>query len=182
MSLDARIEAILFYRGEPVPLPELARLLGVSSGEIEIALVRLEKRLEESGMRLMRKDESLLLATAPEAAEIIESLAKEELAKSLGSAGLETLAIILYRGPLSRAAIDYIRGVNSQYVLRTLLIRGLTEKTAAGEGQRTVLYRPTFELLSYLGVASREELAEYTAVQRELHIFETTSVPASDEI
>jgi len=116
MSLDARIEAILFYRGEPVPLPELARLLGVSSGEIEIALVRLEKRLEESGMRLMRKDESLLLATAPEAAEIIESLAKEELAKSLGSAGLETLAIILYRGPLSRAALERVAELQRGFV------------------------------------------------------------------
>jgi len=178
MSLDARIEAILFYKGEPVSLALLARILYVTCDEISAALLQLEKRLEESGLRLMRKDEQVMLVTAPESAQIIESLAKEELTKSLGSAGLETLAIILYQGPLSRSAIDYIRGVNSQYVVRTLLVRGLVEKTTGKEGERALLYRPTFDLLSHLGLTSLEELPEYTTVRRELKIFETTQEPA----
>lgn len=177
MSLDARIEAILFYKGEPVSHALLARILGVSSDEISAALHRLEKRLEESGLRLMRKDEQVMLSTAPENASVIESFAKEDLTKPLGNAGLETLAIILYRGPLSRSAIDYIRGVNSQYVLRTLLIRGLIEKSAGKEGERALLYRPTFDLLSHLGLASLEELPEYSTVRSELEIFETTQEP-----
>lgn len=173
MSLDAQLEAILFYKGEPVALGDLARMLNVSSDEIGSAVFQLEKRLEKSGVRLMRNDEQVMLVTAPENAGIIESLAREELAQSLGNAGLETLALIVYRGPLSRAAIDYIRGVNSQYVIRALLVRGLIEKTAAKEGARAVLYRPTFDLLSYLGIASLEELPEYSALRRELNVFET---------
>ena len=173
MNLDAQIEALLFYKGEPVSLAELARLLHVSSDDISEAVSLLEKRYEESGIRLMRKDEALMLVTAPASSEIIESLGKEEIAKSLGNAGLETLAIILYRGPLSRAAIDYIRGVNSPFVLRTLLVRGLIEKVSGKEGQRATLYRPTFELLSYLGIASLDALPEYGEVRRQLQTFET---------
>jgi segregation and condensation protein B len=73
--------------------------------------------------------------------------------KDLGKAGLETLSIILYQGPISRAEIDYIRGVNSNFILRNLLIRGLIERVENPHDQRSFLYKPTLELISYLGLS-----------------------------
>ena len=70
-----------------------------------------------------------MLGTAPQMSATVETLTKEELMKDLGKAGLETISIILYKGPISRAEIDYIRGVQSNFILRNLLVRGLIEKS-----------------------------------------------------
>ena len=92
---------------------------------------------------------------------MIEELCKEELSRDLGKAGLETLSIVLYRGPITRSGIDYIRGVNSTFILRNLLIRGLVEKIPNPNDQRSFLYRATFDLLSHLGIPRVEDLPEY---------------------
>ena len=72
---------------------------------------------------------------------------------------LEVLAIVLYKGPLSKIEIDYVRGVNSVFTLRNLLVRGLVER-AAIKNSGGFIYRPTFQLLQFLGVKSLEELPE----------------------
>jgi len=113
-----------------------------------------------------------MLGTAPEMGELIEALIKEELSKDLGKAGLETLSIVLYRGPISRSKIDYIRGVSSTFILRNLLVRGLVERVSNPDDQRSFLYKPTFELLSYLGISRIEDLPEYDAVKQELESFQ----------
>lgn len=169
MQTSANIEAILFYKAAPVSVAELARILGVSEEEIANGLNELEVNLATRGIRLLRKGEEVLLGTAPDASAHIEALIKDELAKDLGKAGLETLSIVLYRGPISRADIDYIRGVNSTFVLRNLLIRGLVERVAHPTDQRAYLYQATFELLGYLGVTRIEELPEYTEVNSEIN-------------
>jgi segregation and condensation protein B len=109
-----------------------------------------------------------MLVTRQEAAPLIEGLVKEELSRDLGKAGLETLSTVLYKGPISRRDIDYIRGVNSQFILRNLLVRGLIEKITDAKDERRFLYRPTFELLQSLGVSSVSDLPEYAKVQEEL--------------
>ncbi len=112
-----------------------------------------------------------MLATAPEAGPLLERIAKEERSKDIGKAGLETLAIILYRGPVTRAEVDYIRGVNSTFILRHLTVRGLVERIPNPEDSRSFLYRPTFELLSFLGITSIEELPEYASIMSQLDEF-----------
>jgi segregation and condensation protein B len=102
---------------------------------------------------------------------LIESLIKDELSKDLGKAGLETLAIVLYRGPIARSEVNYIRGVNSNYILRNILVRGLIEKDEASSARSTV-YRPTFELLSYLGISKVEDLPEYQNARSTVEVFE----------
>jgi segregation and condensation protein B len=102
-----------------------------------------------------------MLGTAPEASALIEQLTREELSKDLGKAGLETLSIIVYKSPITRADLDYIRGVNSSFILRNLQIRGLVEKITNPADARSFLYRPTFELLQHLGVTRVEDLPEY---------------------
>jgi segregation and condensation protein B len=172
MELSAQIEAILFWKGEPLPLAELARMFSVPATEIETALAALEKTLALRGVRLMRSGEAVTLATAPEASELIARLHREELEAELGRAAMETLSIILYRAPVSRRDIEYIRGVNSSFILRNLLRRGLVERIVNEQDERVFLYRPTFELFSFLGAARVEELPEYAAVQEELSAFE----------
>lgn len=161
MGLDALIEAILFFKGEPVPLSMLAQITHEPEEHIERSLIALEGKLQGRGIVLIRHDATAMLATAPASAQTIELMLKEELSRDLSKAALETLTIILYRGPISRPQIDYIRGVNSQFILRALLVRGLIEKTTDPKNARTVLYQTTIELMGHLGIAHIADLPEY---------------------
>jgi len=174
MDLDSKIEAILFFRGEPISIRDLARLLETPERNIREGLDTLEKKLAGRGVRLMVKSDEVMLATAPELSDLIEQIRKEELTKELGKAGLETLSIVLYKGPITRSEIDYIRGVNSTFILRNLMIRGLIERTVNPKDQRSFLYKPTFELLSFLGITKLEELPEFDTVKQELEEFSNT--------
>ncbi len=168
MTLDAQIEAILFWKGESVSRKKLALLLDTSEENIDQALTDLEGKLAGRGLQLVLKEDEVMLGTRAELGTLIEKLAKEELVRDLGKAGLETLSIILYRGPIARRDIDYIRGVNSNFILRNLLVRGLVEKVTNPEDQRGYLYKPTFELLSYLGLSKISDLPEYEQVRTEI--------------
>ncbi len=102
---------------------------------------------------------------------LIEKLQIEELNKDLGKATTETLALIIYKGPIKRSEIDNIRGVNSSYILRNLMIRGLIDKEIDPKNSRTNIYKPSFELLSYLGVTDIKNLPNYEEVIKELNTF-----------
>jgi len=168
MELDAQIEALLFWKAEPISAKRLVQILKKDPKEIESALLKLEQRLIGRGLCLVYKEDAVTLATAPEHAEMIEVLTKEELVKDLGKAGLETLSIVIYRGPVSRSEIDYIRGVNSNFILRNLLVRGLVERVTKPGDERSYLYKPTFELLAHLGVKKVEDLPDYTKMREEI--------------
>lgn len=174
MDLSAKIEAILFFKSEPVNISWLAKLFGKSEGEVKDALGQLEQVLAGRGVILILKEDEVRLGTSPEMGAIIEALVKEELAKDLGKAALETLAIVLYRGPVTRSQIDYIRGVNSTFILRHLLVRGLVERVPNPKDARSYLYKPTFDLLSFMGISTREDLPQYTEVVDGLKVFEAS--------
>ncbi len=175
MELDARIEAILFYKTEPVSPKALADFLCVSIEEVVGALATLTHTLSTRGVRLLTTDTAVQLITAPEASELIEQLRKDELSTDIGKAGAETLAIVLYRGPLSRVEIDRIRGVNSAFILRNLLIRGLVERRAHPTDSRSFTYAVTPSLLQHLGITAREELQDFTEVMNAIDLFEKQS-------
>lgn len=161
MNLESKIEAILFFKGEPVTLKKLGELLKVSPGEVLEAIAKLKTSLEGRGMVLMENNTEFSLGTAPELSSLIEDLQKEELNRDLSKASLETLSIVLYKNGVSRAEIDYIRGVNSSFTLRALSVRGLVEKTVDPKDSRRYIYKPSLELISYMGVKSVEELPDY---------------------
>jgi segregation and condensation protein B len=165
----------LFWKGEPVKLKKLAEILNVSVEEVEQGVETLKGKLAGRGVALIRLEDEVSLGTAPEASELIEKLAKEELIRDLGKAGLETLTIILYKGPVKRSEIDYVRGVNSQFILRNLLVRGLIERVVNPEDERTFLYKPTFDLLSLLGIQSIKDLPEYETFIKTLEEHENTN-------
>jgi len=171
MTLDAQIEAILFFKGEPVAIKKLAELLSSREDTINEALKQLEEKLIGRGLTLIFNGGEVMLGTTGEASELIEGIKKEELSKDLGKAGLETLSIVLYQGPISRPDIDYIRGVNSSFILRNLMVRGLVDRVANPNDSRGFLYQPTFDLLQYLGVSRVEDLPEFETMKQKVEDF-----------
>ncbi len=161
LEFASKIEAVLFWKAEPVTVDYLVKSLVVSEQQITEGLKALETSLVGRGICLVWKDNEVELRTPGAAAPIIEALNRELTSEELSKAALETLTIILYRGPISRTEIDYIRGVNSTYTLRSLLVRGLAEKIPKADDARTFLYRSTFDLLGHLGLTKITELPDY---------------------
>ncbi|MBI2052824.1 MAG: SMC-Scp complex subunit ScpB [Candidatus Ryanbacteria bacterium] len=168
MELEKIVEAILFAAGEPVKIKDLVRLTGTKKSELDAALQALRDTLLSRGLRLVEHDDEFTLATAPEVSEIASRIARERLEGDLSRTTLETLTIILWKGKVSRSSIDYIRGVNSAFSLRTLLVRGLIEREQDSKDARVFLYKPTLDLLKYLGISSTKELPHYSDIEREL--------------
>lgn len=171
ISLSAKLQAVLFYKAEPLSLKRLCQILKADENEVHAAINELREDLRGGGLALVEWEDEITLGTSKEVSGLIETLAKEELTKDLGKAGLETLSIILYQGPLTRAEIDYVRGVNSQFILRNLLIRGLIEKVENPKDQRSFLYKPTLELISYLGISRITDLPDYELVRADIESF-----------
>jgi segregation and condensation protein B len=177
MELETNIEALLFYKGESEHVDALARFFEVSKDDIQVAIKALENRLAHTGLTLIHHNDMVTLTTTSKAAPIIEKIRTEELSKDIGKAGIETLAIVLYKGPVTRADIDYIRGVNSSYILRNLLVRGLVERKKEEGRERVPAYIASTELLAYLGVTSLDDLPEYTHIQSELEAWTRHDTP-----
>jgi segregation and condensation protein B len=170
MELQSHIEGLLFLAGKPLDIKKIAQVLNKEERKVREALGLLEKKLSTRGVRLIKNDDEVSLGTAPEAAGYLEKFVKQELNKSIGRAGLEVLAVILYkglhkeateRGGVSRSEIDYIRGVNSTFTIRNLLIRGLIKRKQNPKDKRTFVYTPSSDLLRYLGITRKEELPSF---------------------
>jgi len=170
LTLDAQIEAILFYSEEPISKMKLVEILEKDLEEIEEALKILRIHLEERGIILISNDDKFTLGTSPDVSGIIELIQKEEINKDLGKASLETLSIVLYKGPITRVKIDYIRGVNSNFILRNLYIRGLIEKIENPDDSRSYLYKASIDLLLFLGVSKIEDIPEYDEIKDKIEI------------
>ena len=182
-NLEKQLEAVLFWKGEPISIKKLSQIFSKTEEEISATLIKLEENLINRGISLIRKEDEVALGTSKDTSELIEKLTKEELVRDLGRAGFETLSIIIYQGPISRAEIDYIRGVQSTFILRNLMIRGLVEKIANPTDQRSFLYKPTFDLLSYMGLTKIEEMPEFAEAKAEIESYKNSVIPEiKDEI
>src|SRR3989344_4510799 len=174
-DLAKRAEAFLFSEGGSLTLRKLEQLLEVKAPQLREILAELRAKREGSGLTLVETATEASLVIAPEESQAVRSAFERELEKEVGDAGLEVLAIVLYRGPSTRAQIDYIRGVNTSSTMRTLLARGLLLRTGNPEDGREYLYYPTVELLAHLGVRTAEELPDYQTIKTELAAFESTN-------
>jgi len=175
--MENHIEALLFALGRPLSRAELQKMLGATGEEVDAALKILAEK--KGGIVLVDDGAEVELRVAPESAALIEKIRKEEYSREIGKAGMEALSAVLYRGPLSRAGIDFIRGVNSSQTLRTLTLRGLLRRIEPSEernlpaGRRgSFLYEPTTELLSELGVSRLQDLPDYAEVRDKLQQLE----------
>lgn len=160
-DLVPALEAILFVAEEPVPVQELAEVLEVPPAAVEEALSALQARLGTSGSGLVVRPAGAgwRLYTRPELHSYLERFAAGPTATRLSRAALETLAVVAYRQPVSRAQVAEIRGVDSEQALHTLERRGLVDVVgrAPGPGQ-AALYGTTDLFLEKLGMRSLAEL------------------------
>ena len=163
-----KLEGVLFYKAEPLLKTDVLELLGCAAEELEVSVQALRVRLENGGVRLLETGTHIGLVTAPELSEFLETIRRDELKRDIGKAGAETLSIVLYRGPITRSEVDFIRGVNSSFILRNLMVRGLVQRDTDPSDQRALRYSATPALLTHLGVTSREELPGYQTILNEL--------------
>lgn len=168
LTPPAQLEAILFASGEPLSKKRLATMLGVTPALLTQAVEALRASLSGRGLALVETDSEIELRTHADAADLVAKLREAELSRDLGKAGLETLAIVLYSGGVTRGDIDWVRGVNSSQTLRSLTMRGLVEKAENPEDARRPRYVATVDALSHLGIEKRESLPEYKAFSEAL--------------
>ncbi|MDP2629205.1 MAG: SMC-Scp complex subunit ScpB [Candidatus Harrisonbacteria bacterium] len=166
-NIPAALEALLFIYGEPMSFSRISKALQVSAKEIEEAADELMAQLKErgSGLSIIKKDQTIQLVSAAQYSNLIEDLVKAELSEGLSPAALETLSIIAYSGPISRAQLDYVRGVNSSFTLRNLLLRGLIDRGTDPERKGSYRYSISFELMRHLGLERQENLPEFEKFQ-----------------
>ncbi len=158
-DLPALVESLLFVADAPVTEAALARVLGAPPRKLRDALDRLGQALDGRGIRLQRGPEGVQLITAPGSAAAVEHFLGLESGRRLSTAALETLAVIAYRQPATRAAIEAIRGTSSDAVLATLRARGLVERVGRAEGPgRPALYGTTQRFLEHFGLERAEDL------------------------
>jgi segregation and condensation protein B len=159
LPLKTLVESLLFVAEGPVQIVALTKALEVDAEKIEAALAELKQEYATRGMRVQRLRDKVQLVTAPDAAPAIEKFLGIDGSGHLSAAALETLAIIAYRQPVTRPAIEAVRGVNCDGVIQTLLSRGLIQETGRQEtAGRPILYATTFEFLQNFGLRGTDDL------------------------
>jgi segregation and condensation protein B len=157
--LPVMVESLLFVASEPVPITQLAEALEVKLAEVEQALAELNAEIVARGVRVQRKGDKVQLTTQPECAPYVEKFLGLDLTTRLSKPALETLAIIAYQQPVTRAQIEHVRGVNCDAVLATLLNRGLIEELGRLEtAGRPIQYGTTFAFLQHFGLRGLEDM------------------------
>jgi segregation and condensation protein B len=161
-GLRASLEAILLVVDEPVPEVVIAQVLERPRGEVTAALHELAASYdaEGRGFDLREVAGGWRYYTRAECAPVVERFVRDGQEVRLTQAALETLAVVAYRQPVSRARVSAVRGVNCDGVLRTLSLRGLVEEAGTDAETGAILYRTTGYFLERLGLASLEELPE----------------------
>jgi len=162
------IESLLFISHKPLTLKELAKAVGGSVEETTKVLDELQKDYEErgGGIQMLKLENKYQFASASESSEAVARFIKSEMTGELTRPSLETLTIIAYRAPISKAELEMIRGVNCSVILRNLLMRGLVraeEDTKKGN----IYYSITMDFLKHLGLSKPEDLPNFEALNRD---------------
>lgn len=158
------LESLLFHYGDPISVKRVASMLKMRDKECEELVLLFQVKLQEDpfrGLMVMRNGEEIQFVTKPEYQHVGGKIVEEEFKEQLTPAALETLSLIAYLGPISRPTIDYIRGVNSGFIVRNLLMRGLVERAQGTERKNTYEYSVTFDFLKHMGIGNISELPEY---------------------
>ena len=161
-SLHQKIESLLFIATHPLNVKKVAELTDSEPAKTEAALeeLRLSYKQNSGGVIIIKNGHEYQMATSPDCAKLVEEYVRKEETGELTRPQLETLTVILYRGPITKPELDQIRGVNSSLILRNLMIRGLVE---AHEDKKieTISYAATMDFLKFLGISSVGDLPDY---------------------
>lgn len=169
-NLKSILESLLFTAGKPVEIRKLAKLTGAPESDIlrELNALSAEYKMQNRGIALVLQSNASQLVSAPTYGEFVKKMVTDELQDDLSRPAIETLSIIAYRGPISRAAIEVIRGVNCVYILRSLLIRGLITKVKSERDGRMSVYEVSFDFLRHLGVQDVRDLPNFEELSKEV--------------
>jgi segregation and condensation protein B len=161
-GLRPSLEAILLVADEPVPVVVLAQVLERPRNEVTAELKDLaeEYATQDRGFDLREIAGGWRFYTREDCAPLVERFVSDGQEVRLTQAALETLAVVAYRQPVSRARVSAVRGVNCDSVMRTLVLRGLVEETGTDAETGAILYRTTGYFLERLGLASLEDLPD----------------------
>jgi segregation and condensation protein B len=159
------IHALLFTTGETWRFSEIQETLGIEEQQLTKSLHQLDQSLQGSALMVMIHNQTVTLATRPEYKEFLTAMEKAESIKEFSKGALETLALIAYKGPIAKSDIDYIRGVNSQFMLRNLVLRGMIEKSNTKNKSEYVI---TADALRYLGAEHVDQLPHYHRFEQEI--------------
>jgi len=155
---EAGLEALLFVAARPLSRREIAAAAGVDIATVDERLGNLEVALRGRGIRLLAVGDRVELATAPETGVLVARYVGADAVR-LSPAGLETLAIVAYRQPVTRAAVERVRGVDSDHTIRSLLHRRLVVELGRSNAPgRPILYGTAFEFLERFGLESLDDL------------------------
>jgi segregation and condensation protein B len=159
VELKAILESILFVADEPLEMAAIARSLGVAGQAIEEAMASLSADCRQRGVRLQQTGSAVQMVTAPETAPYVERFLGLDEDHRLSHAALETLAIIAYKQPITRPAIEAIRGVNCERAVASLKARGLIAEVGRAHAQgRPYLFGTTFRFLEHFGLEKPDDL------------------------
>jgi len=167
-DLKAALEAVLFAAGESVPVGRLSLVFAVEQDEVLQAAKELSDEYDRDGrgIRLLRMDNKLQLCSAPEYAQLIVKTLEQRKPPMLSQSALETLAIVAYYQPVTRAVIEKMRGVDSSYTVSALQDRGLIEACGKLEAPgRPTLYATTDAFLRVMGIETLQQLPPLPEVQ-----------------
>ena len=161
-GLRASLEAILLVADEPVPVVVLAQVLERPRNEVSAVLNDLAEEYKSGGRGFDLREIAggWRFYTREDCAPLVERFVSDGQEVRLTQAALETLAVVAYRQPVSRARVSAVRGVNCDSVMRTLVLRGLVEETGTDSETGAILYRTTAYFLERLGLASLEDLPD----------------------
>lgn len=164
--LTTSIESVLFASAKPTSLSLIKKSLDVSEEVLleAIADIRQRYNTEESGIHLIEHDNKLQFVSNPNQSEVLSKFLKQEISGELTRPQLETLTIIVYRGPITKPEIEQIRGINCSIIIRNLLMRALIEEKEDKEKFQPV-YTVSTRFLRHLGLTKVDELTDYS----ELH-------------
>lgn len=161
-NTSARIEAVLFAAASPITSGQIAETLDLPVKEVEQVLEEIKRSFEGHGLAIQSYGGKYQMTTAAEMADDVEKFLGLELTTRLSRAAIETMAIIAYRQPITRPAIDAIRGVSSDGVMKSLLSRGLIQEVGRAEGPgRPILFSTTVDFLQHFGLNSLDQLPPY---------------------
>ncbi len=161
-QLTSKIESLLLYATKPMKEKDLIKFLSITKEQFDDAVkLLLEKfNTENSGIQLMQHNDALQFVTAPDNAELIETVFASEMTGELTKPALETLTIVAYRGPITKPELELIRGVNCSLILRNLAMRGLVTEEQ-GKAEMLPSYQASPEFLQYLGLTSIKDLPQF---------------------
>jgi len=180
-SIQSNIESLLFIAQRPLSIKKISALVHESEHDIKEALAVLSEEYQKDrhGFIIVINQDHVEFISNPKNSDLVREYTKEEVAGELTRAGLETLTVISYRGPVTKVEIEQIRGVHCTLVLRNLLLRGYIESSDGAESERT--YSISMDFLRHLGVQSIAELPDYETLNAHEFLDTLLDAPSQKE-